>query len=136
MLDHHPSFFIAVAIVATQLAASDLFKQNFVGFASEFEFVGRVETHRQQRRGGKDHQSDNSVERAFRLCAAAFYKARLFQHHADKQNSDCHGTFAGEYHNACKNPFTALLGNHFVDIRNKAVDIPWDIVKAGTRHTE
>ena len=104
--------------------------------AGELKLVCSEETHRQKRRGGKNHQADNGPQRAFRLCATAFHETGLLQHQTNNHEGKSHGTFAGQDHHTGKNPFAALLRHHLVDIRNEAVDIPRNVVKAGAGGTQ
>ncbi|MNC01288.1 hypothetical protein D3C75_486320 [compost metagenome] len=105
-------------------------------FPGQAEFVGGKETDGQQNSGGKDHQPNNGLYRLFRLYAVTFHKACLFEHQPDYHDGNRHRALTREHHHPSKDPLAALLSDHLVDIGNKAVDIPRDVIQARPRGTQ
>ncbi|MNT22336.1 hypothetical protein D3C72_1577170 [compost metagenome] len=62
------------------------------------------------------------------LCFLPTHKARHLHHNPDQHDGPRLRGFARQGHNPGENPFSTLTGDHFIDVRDIGVNVPWDIV--------
>ncbi len=82
------------------------------------------------RHGANAENRQNGVAHAFSLHRLAGNEARKLQHNANKHDRTGLRRLAGQRHDAGKNAFTTLAGDHLINVGDVGVDIPRHVVDA------